>query len=86
MRATARIYGKLSVPARTLELIELITDQGSTVMIDWDSESWGGGVTYAADGSWLGDAHTDSEARADESADVLPQAHDGGQGAARAAT
>ena len=24
-------------------------------MIDWDSESWGGGVTYAADGSWLGD-------------------------------
>lgn len=24
-------------------------------MIDWDSETWGGGVTYAADGSWLGD-------------------------------
>jgi len=36
------------------------------VMIDWDSESWGGGVTYAADGSWLGDAHTASEADADE--------------------
>jgi len=25
------------------------------MMIDWDSETWGGGVTYAADGSWLGD-------------------------------
>lgn len=24
-------------------------------MIDWDSDTWGGGVTYAADGSWLGD-------------------------------
>jgi hypothetical protein len=24
-------------------------------MIDWDSATWGGGVTYAADGSWLGD-------------------------------
>jgi hypothetical protein len=27
-------------------------------MIDWDSETWGGGVTYAADGSWLGDKQT----------------------------
>jgi hypothetical protein len=45
--------------------IEPITHPGSFVMIDWDSEDWGGGVTYAADGSWLEDAHTNSEARAD---------------------
>jgi hypothetical protein len=32
-------------------------------MIDWDSATWGGGVTYAADGSWLGDkqAHPPSQ-------------------------
>jgi len=26
-------------------------------MIDWDSEEWGGGVTYAANGSWVVDKH-----------------------------
>ena len=42
-------------------------------MIDWDSESWGGGVTYASDGSWLGDkqaatdkAHRQSPSRDDD--------------------
>ena len=38
-------------------------------MIDWDSETWGGGVTYAADGSWLGDkqtAHRQPPARKDD--------------------
>jgi len=30
-------------------------------MIDWDSEDWGGGVTYAADGSWLEDKHADGQ-------------------------
>jgi hypothetical protein len=28
-------------------------------MIDWDSENWGGGVTYAANGSWVADKHGD---------------------------
>ena len=28
-------------------------------MIDWNSENWGGGVTYAADGSWVSDKHSD---------------------------
>jgi hypothetical protein len=28
-------------------------------MIDWNSENWGGGVTYASDGSWVADKHTD---------------------------
>jgi hypothetical protein len=32
---------------------------GDTVMIDWDSETWGGGVTLADNGSWVGDKHTD---------------------------
>lgn len=26
-------------------------------MIDWDSETWGGGVHYAANGSWVTDKH-----------------------------
>ena len=26
-------------------------------MIDWESPTWGGGVTYAADGSWVPDTH-----------------------------
>ncbi len=26
-------------------------------MIDWDSPQWGGGVTYAANGSWVPDRH-----------------------------
>lgn len=48
--------------ARTLGRIDRFgrTHEGET-MIDWDSDTWGGGVTYAADGSWLGDkqaAHT----------------------------
>lgn len=30
-------------------------------MIDWDSATWGGGVTYAADGSWLGDKQAHRE-------------------------
>ena len=26
-------------------------------MVDWDSESWGGTVHLAADGSWVPDRH-----------------------------
>jgi len=29
-------------------------------MIDWHSGNWGGGVTYAARGSWVSDKHTDN--------------------------
>jgi hypothetical protein len=36
------------------------------VMIDWDSEDWGGGVTYAADGSWLGDKQAHVPADVDD--------------------
>jgi hypothetical protein len=28
-------------------------------MIDWDSEGWGNRITFAADGSWVGDKHDD---------------------------
>ena len=28
-------------------------------MIDWDSENWGNGVHFAADGSWVTDKHGD---------------------------
>ncbi len=28
-------------------------------MIDWDSDTWGDGVTYAANGSWVRDKHGD---------------------------
>jgi len=35
------------------------TEGGSKAMIDWNSESWGGGVTYASDGSWVADKHDD---------------------------
>jgi hypothetical protein len=31
-------------------------------MIDWDSDTWGGGVTYAANGSWVPDKHVDDAA------------------------
>ena len=48
---------KLSVGRRTLESA---TAQGEP-MIDWDSETWGGGVTYAADGSWLEDKHAEGQ-------------------------
>jgi hypothetical protein len=34
-------------------------------MIDWDSETWGNGVTFAADGSWVTDKHGDDEAGTD---------------------
>jgi hypothetical protein len=44
----------LSVLRRTLEADDRTVHEGD-LMIDWDSETWGGGVTYAADGSWLGD-------------------------------
>ena len=30
-------------------------------MIDWDSENWGNGVTYAANGSWVVDKHGDDD-------------------------
>ena len=30
-------------------------------MIDWDSASWGKGVTYAANGSWVTDKHGDED-------------------------
>lgn len=33
-------------------------------MVDWESETWGGTVHLAADGSWVGDKHrsdTDGE-------------------------
>ena len=26
-------------------------------MIDWNSPNWGGGVTFAANGSWVADKH-----------------------------
>jgi hypothetical protein len=28
-------------------------------MIDWASETWGGGVHFAANGSWVNDKHGD---------------------------
>lgn len=30
--------------------------------IDWDSPSWGGGVHYASNGSWVTDRHDETEA------------------------
>lgn len=33
-------------------------------MIDWNSETWGGGVTYAANGSWVEDKHDEAESLA----------------------
>jgi hypothetical protein len=34
-------------------------------MIDWDSASWGNGVTYAANGSWVTDKHGDHDTEPD---------------------
>ncbi len=31
-------------------------------MIDWNSESWGGGVTFAENGSWVTDKHDETDA------------------------
>jgi hypothetical protein len=36
-----------------------------TIMIDWDSENWGNGVHFAADGSWVTDKHGDDDAGLD---------------------
>lgn len=30
-----------------------------TRRIDWDAEDWGGGITYAANGSWVMDGTHD---------------------------
>jgi len=43
-------------------VIGTITPIVRDVMIDWDSETWGGGVTYAADVSWLGDKQSERQA------------------------
>ena len=29
--------------------------------IEWDSPTWGGGVTYAANGSWVADRHDETD-------------------------
>jgi hypothetical protein len=69
---TATISRKLSVPGRTLEATTGDDGHKGDTMIDWDSETWGGGVTYAADGSWLGDkqspgnTHRQSSSRDDD--------------------
>jgi hypothetical protein len=34
-------------------------------MIDWESETWGGGVHYAANGSWVTDKHGDDSTQQD---------------------
>jgi hypothetical protein len=34
-------------------------------MIDWDSDTWGNRVTFAADGSWVTDKHGDDDAEQD---------------------
>ena len=31
-------------------------------MIDWDSDTWGNGVTFADNGSWVTDKHGDDDA------------------------
>lgn len=54
-RRHSPISPKLSAHERTLETSTGHTGDEGDTMIDWDSETWGGGVTYAADGSWLGD-------------------------------
>jgi hypothetical protein len=47
-------------------------DQGSVgwrpkgrTMIDWDSETWGNVVNFAANGSWVTDKHGDEDAEQD---------------------
>ena len=32
-------------------------------MVDWDSETWGGTVHLAANGSWVSDKHRDPDAQ-----------------------
>jgi hypothetical protein len=34
-------------------------------MIDWESDNWGGGITYAANGSWVADKHLDDDSPQD---------------------
>ena len=34
-------------------------------MIDWESETWGGGVHCASNGSWVTDKHGDDSAQQD---------------------
>jgi hypothetical protein len=57
------------VGRRTLEAESgHLTAEGKD-MIDWDSATWGGGVTYAADGSWLAEkqaAHRQPSAPKDD--------------------
>jgi len=37
------------------ETLEVLDGREVLTMIDWDSDTWGGGVHYAADGSWVPD-------------------------------
>ena len=48
---------------RTLGSVSWRT-RGNT-MIDWDSDNWGNGVHFAADGSWVTDKHGDDDAGLD---------------------
>ena len=34
-------------------------------MIDWDSDNWGNRVSYADNGSWVGDKHGEDDAELD---------------------
>ncbi len=35
-------------------------------MIEWGSDSWGGNVHYASNGSWVSDKHASDTADADQ--------------------
>lgn len=54
--------GHLHSPSRALEL----TDPKEVMtMIEWGSPNWGGGVTYADNGSWITDPSEDTEPKQD---------------------
>ena len=49
----SRVFG------RSLESVSGDSWKEVNTMIDWDSDTWGGGVHYAANGSWVADKHGD---------------------------
>ena len=49
------------VVTRTLKSKSRPHETKGKTMIDWNSETWGNGVTYADNGSWVSDKHGEDD-------------------------
>jgi hypothetical protein len=57
----------IAIPRCTLERSTDVLDAWEVVtMIEWGSDSWGGNVHYAENGSWVTDRHGDDSDHSEE--------------------